>query len=95
MTNLICPISDDDSANSSLYSQDSESEEGIWDNQYDDDVSIAPEEAQLIPPDDDGDRAPLVGLPIVCNIGPEHEAARPVPNIVPAPILAPKGTTHQ
>ena len=88
------PVSHDGSIGSFLYSQDSESEEGIWDNQYDDDVSIAPEEAQLIPPDDDGDRAPLVGLPIVCNIGPEHEAARPVPNIVPAPIIAPERATR-
>ncbi len=48
------PVSDDGSIDSSLYSQDSESEGGIWDNQYNDDVSIAPEGAQLIPPDDDG-----------------------------------------
>ncbi len=49
----ILPISDDDGVDSSLYSQDSESEGGIWDNQYNDDVSITPEGAQLIPPDDD------------------------------------------
>jgi hypothetical protein len=55
------PISDNDSVDSSLYSQDSESEGGIWDNQYNDDVSIAPEGAQLIPPDKDGNKAPLVG----------------------------------
>jgi hypothetical protein len=58
------PISDDDSLDSSLYSRDSESEEGIWDNQYNDDISIAPEGAQLIPPDDDGNKAPLVGSPV-------------------------------
>ncbi len=39
------PISDNDSVDSSLYSWDSESEGGIWDNQYNDDVSIAPEGA--------------------------------------------------
>jgi hypothetical protein len=37
------PISDDGSIDSSLYSQDSQSEGGIWDNQYNDDISIAPE----------------------------------------------------
>jgi hypothetical protein len=56
------PVSDDGSIDSSLsYSRDSESEGGIWDNQYNDEVSIAPEGAQLIQPDDDGNRAPLVG----------------------------------
>ena len=86
------PISDDDSVDSSLYSQDSDSEGGIWDNQYN---SIAPEGAQLIPPDDDGNRAPLVGSLVGCNIGPEREAACPAPNIVPAPIIAPEGATQQ
>jgi hypothetical protein len=52
------PFSDDDSVDSSLYSQDSESEGGIWDNQYNDDVSIAPEGEKLIPPDNDGNKAP-------------------------------------
>ncbi len=89
------PVFDDGSIDSSLYSQDSESEGGIWDNQYNDDISIAPEGAQLIPPDDDGIRVPLVGLPVGCNIGPEREAACPAPNIVPAPIIAPEGATHQ
>jgi hypothetical protein len=89
------PVSDDGSIDSSLYSQDSESEGGIWGNQYNDDISIAPEGAQLFPPDDDGNRAPLVGLPAGCNIGPEREAARPAPNIVPAPIIAPEGATRQ
>ncbi len=55
---------------------------------------MAPEGAQLIPPDDDGNRAPLAGLPVGCNIGPEHEAALPAPNIVPAPIIAPEGATR-
>jgi hypothetical protein len=89
------PISDDDSVDSSLYSRDTESEGGIWDNQYNDDVSIAPEGAQFIPPDDDGDRAPLVDSLVGCNIGLECEAARPAPNIVPVPIQAPEGATHQ
>ncbi len=88
------PISDDDSVDSSLYSQDSESEGGIWDNQYNDDLSIAPEGAQRIPPDDDGNRAPLFDSPVGRHIGPEHEAARPAPNIVPALIQAPEGATH-
>ncbi len=88
------PISDDDSVDSSLYSQDSESEGGIWDNQYNDDVFIAPEGAQLIPPDNYGNRAPLVGSQVGCNIGPEWKAACPAPNIVPAPIQAPEGATH-
>jgi hypothetical protein len=89
------PVSDNGSIYSSLYSQDSESEGGIWDNQYNDDVSIVPEGAQLIPPDDDGNRVPLVGLTIGCNIGPAREAARPAPNIVPALIIAPEGATRQ
>jgi hypothetical protein len=89
------PDSDDGSIDSSLYGQDSESEGGIWDNQYNDDISITPEGAQLIPPDDDGIRAPLVSLPVGCNIGPEREAACPAPNIVPAPIIAPEGATQQ
>ncbi len=89
------PISDDDSVESSLYSQDSESEGGIWDNQYNDDVSIAPEGPQLIPPDDGGNRAPLVGSPVGRNINLDCEAARPAPNIVPAPIQAPEGATRR
>jgi hypothetical protein len=89
------PISDDYSADFSLYSQDSESEESIWDNQYNDDISIAPEGAQLTLPDDDGNRAPPVGLPIGRNICPEREAACPTPDIFLAPILAPEGATCQ
>jgi hypothetical protein len=33
---------------------------------------------------------PLVGLPLGCNIGPECEAARPIPNIVLDPEGAPR-----
>jgi hypothetical protein len=89
------PVSHDGSIDSFLYSQDSESEEGIWDNQYNDEVSIALEGAQLIPPDDDGNRVPLVGSPVGRNIGPKREAAHPAPNIVPASIIAPEGATCQ
>jgi hypothetical protein len=92
---VMLPISDDDSVDSSLYSQDSESEGSIWDNQYNDDVSIAPEGAQLIPPDNDGNKLPLVGTPVGRNIGPECEAARPAPNIVLALIQSPMGATCQ
>jgi hypothetical protein len=42
---ILLPISDDNSVDSSLYSRDSESEGGFWDNRYNDDVSIAPEGA--------------------------------------------------
>jgi hypothetical protein len=86
----VLPISDEGSVDSSLYSRDSESEGGVWDNPHNDDVSIAPEGAQLIPPDD-FDREPLVGSPVGRNIGPERETVRPVPNRVPAPIQAPEG----
>ncbi len=56
------PISDDGSVDSSLYTQDSESEGGIWDNHDDDNVSNAPEGAQLIPPDDDDNNGtPMIG----------------------------------
>jgi hypothetical protein len=58
-------------------------------------VYIAPEGAQLIPSDNDGDRAPLVGSPVGCKIGPEREAARPAPNIVLALIQAPEGATRR
>jgi hypothetical protein len=91
----VTPVSDDGSIDSSLYSRDSESEGGIWDNQHNDDVSIAPEGAQLIPPDDGSNRAPLVGSPVGRTIGPQREAARSAPNIVPAPIIAPEGATRQ
>ena len=42
---ILLPTSDDNSVDSSLYSQDSESEGGFWDNQYNVVVSIAPEGA--------------------------------------------------
>jgi hypothetical protein len=89
------PISDDDSVDSSLYSRDSESEGGIWDNQDNDNVSIAPpERAQLIPPDDDdGNRTPLVGSPDGRPVGQGHEGACPPPNIVLTPTKAPEGAT--
>jgi hypothetical protein len=43
---ILLPISHDNSIDSSLYSRDSESEGGFGDNQYNDDVSIAPEGAR-------------------------------------------------
>jgi hypothetical protein len=52
-------------------------------------------EHELIPSNDDGEGAPLVGSSVGHNIDPEHEAASPVPNIVPAPIQAPEGATRQ
>jgi hypothetical protein len=33
------------------------------------------------------------GRQFECNIGSEHEAASPVPDIVPAPIQAPEGAS--
>ena len=42
---ILLPISDNNSVDSSLYSRDSESEGGFWDNQYNVVVSIAPEGA--------------------------------------------------
>ena len=91
---ILLPFSDNGSVDSSLYSQVSESEGGTWDYQYNNYVPIAPEEAKHIPPDDDGNRAPLVGSPGGCNVSPKCEAASPVPNIVPAPMQAPEGATH-
>jgi hypothetical protein len=41
----LLPISEDGSVDSSLYTRDSESEGGIWDNYDDDNVSNAPEGA--------------------------------------------------
>jgi hypothetical protein len=85
------PISDDCTVDSSLYSQNSESEGGIWDYQENDDVSIAPEGAQLIPlDDDDGNRTSLVSSQLV---GQGHEGARPPPKIIPTPTTAPEGAT--
>ncbi len=49
----LLPISEDGSVDSSLNTRDSESEGGIRDNYDNDNVSNAPEGAQLIPHDND------------------------------------------
>jgi hypothetical protein len=50
--------------------------EVLWDYQENDDVSIAPEGAQLILPDDDNNiRTPMVGLPLGRPIGQGHDGA--------------------
>ena len=91
------PISDDGSIDidSSLYTRDSESEGGIWDYHDDDNVSIAPEGAQLIPPDvDDNNGTPMIGSPVGCPVGRRNDGDNLPPNIVPAPIQAPEGATR-
>jgi hypothetical protein len=69
----LLPISEDGSVDSSLYTRDSESEGGTWDNHDDDNVSNAPEGAQLIPPDvddnNDNNRTPIIGSPVGSPIG--------------------------
>ena len=68
-TNLL-PISEDGSVDSSLNTRDSESEGGIWDNYDDDNVSNAPEGAQLIPHDiDDINGTPIIGSPVGSPVG--------------------------
>jgi hypothetical protein len=91
------PISDDGSIDidSSLYTRDSESEGGIWGYHDDDNVSIAPEGAQLIPPDvDDNNGTPMIGSPVGCPVGRRNDGDNLPPNIVPAPIQAPEGATR-
>jgi hypothetical protein len=81
---------------SSLYTRDSESEGGIWDYHNNDNVSIAPEGAQLIPPDvDDNNGTPMIGSPVGSPVGRRNNGDNPPPNIVPAPIQAPEGATRQ
>ncbi len=76
------PISDDGSIDSSLYTLDSESEGGIWDNHNDDNVSIAPEGAQRIPPDvDDNDGTPMIGSPFGSPVGCQNDRDNLPPNI--------------
>ncbi len=66
----LLPISEDGSVDSSLYTQDSEFEGGIWDNHNNDDVSNAPEGAQLIPPDiDDNNGTPIISSPVGSPVG--------------------------
>ncbi len=85
----VTQISDDSSVDSSRFSCDSESEGGIWDNTNNNDVLFAPEEGNqnVIPPDDEGIRATMVGLPIGCR----DEGVNQPPKNVPDPNLAPEG----
>jgi hypothetical protein len=92
------PISDDGSIDieSSLYTRDSESEGGIWDYHDDDNVSIAPEGAQLIPPYvDENNGTPMIGSPVGSPVGRQNDGDNLPPNIVPAPIQAPEGATRR
>ena len=87
------PISDDGSIDidSSLYTRDSESEGGIWGYHDDDNFSIAPEGAQLIPPDvDENNGTPMIGSPVGSPVGRRNDGDNFPPNIVPAPIQAPE-----
>ncbi len=43
----------------------------------------------------DGNRTPLVGLPVGRLVGQGHEGARPPYKIVPTPTEAPEGATRQ
>jgi hypothetical protein len=85
------PISDDGSIDidSSLYTRDSESEGGIWGYHDDDNVSIAPEGAQLIPLDDQNG-TPIIGSPVGGPVGRRNEGENLPLNIVPVPIQAPE-----
>ncbi len=81
------PISDDGSIDidSSLYTRDSESEGGIWGYHNDDNVSIPPEGAQLIPPDVDvNNGTPMIGSPVGSPVGRQNDRDNLPPNIVPA-----------
>ena len=92
----LLPVSEDGSVDSSLNTQDSECEGGIWDNYDDDIVSIAPEGAQLIPHDiDDINRAPIIGSPVCSPVGCRYDRNNLPTNIVPAPIQAPEGATRR
>jgi hypothetical protein len=66
----VTQISDDSSVDSLLFSRDSESEGGIWDSTNNNDVSFAPEggNQNVIPPNNKGIRAPVVGSPLIVAI---------------------------
>ncbi len=85
----VTQISDDISVDSLLFSRDSESEGGIWDNTNNDDVSFAPDggNQNVIPPNNEGIKAPVVGSPV----NPVNEEVYPLPNNVPDPNPAPAG----
>ncbi len=89
------PISEDGSVDSSLNTRDSESERGIWDNYNNDNVSNAPEGAQLIPHDiDDNNGTPIIGSPVSSPVGRQNDRDNLPTNIVPAPIRAPEGANR-
>jgi hypothetical protein len=76
-----------------LFSCDSESEGGVWDNTNNDDVSFVSEGGyqKNIPLNNKGSRAPVVGSPINhCN-----EGANPLPINLPDPNPAPEGARCQ
>jgi hypothetical protein len=81
-------ISNDSIVDSLLFSHDSESEGGIWDNTKNDYVSFAPEggNQNVIPLDKEGIRAPVVGSPI----GHGNEGVNQLPNNVPNSNPAPE-----
>ncbi len=90
---LTCQISDDSSVDSLLFSRDLESEGGIWDNTNNNDVSFSPEggNQNVIPPNNERIRAPVVGSPINCgNVG-----VNPLPNNIPNPNPALEGAKRQ
>jgi hypothetical protein len=86
-------ISDDCSVDSLLFSHDSKSEGGIWDNANDDDVSFTPEggNQNVIPLDDKEIIAPIVGLHVDCG----NEGVNQPPHYVPDPNPAPEGARCQ
>jgi hypothetical protein len=85
----VTQISGDSSVDSLLFSRDSESEGGIWDNTNNNDVAFTPEGGyqNVIPPDNKGIRVPVVGSPV--NRG--NEGVDPLPNNLPDPNPTPKG----
>jgi hypothetical protein len=92
----LLPVSEDGSVDSSLNTQDSECEGGIWDNYDDDNVSNAPEGAQLIPHDiDDINGTPIIGSPVGSPVGRQNDRDNIPTNIVPAPIQAPEGANRR
>jgi hypothetical protein len=91
-------ISDDGSIDidSSLYTWDSESEGGIWGYHDDDNVSIAPDGAQLIPPDvDENNGTPMIGSPVGSPVDCRNDGDNLPLNVVPAPIQAPEGANRR
>ncbi len=86
-------ISDASSVDSLLFSCDSESDGGFWDNTNNNDVSFAPEggNQNVILPNNKGFRAPVVGSPVNCG----NEGVNPLPNNVPDRIPALEGARRK